>query len=47
VLGELVRAISGRRLDLYTAQEIFGPLKMTDSGFLPPKTSGRASRRRK
>lgn len=36
-LGELVRAVSGRRLEVYCAQEIFGPLKMVDSGFLPPK----------
>ncbi|MSU24228.1 MAG: DUF1343 domain-containing protein [Opitutus sp.] len=36
VLGELVRLASGRRLDEYTAQEIFRPLKMIDSGFLPP-----------
>lgn len=37
VLGELVRLASGRPLNVYTAQEIFGPLKMVDSGFLPPK----------
>jgi uncharacterized protein YbbC (DUF1343 family) len=37
VLGELVRIASGRRLDDYVAREIFGPLKMTDTGFLPPK----------
>ncbi|MDO8544001.1 MAG: DUF1343 domain-containing protein [Opitutaceae bacterium] len=36
VLGELVRIASGRRLDDYAAREIFGPLQMTDSGFLPP-----------
>jgi uncharacterized protein YbbC (DUF1343 family) len=36
-LGEIVRAVSGRRLEVYCAQEIFGPLKMIDSGFLPPK----------
>ncbi|MBI5767416.1 MAG: DUF1343 domain-containing protein [Verrucomicrobia bacterium] len=37
VLGELVRIASGRPLHVYAAQEVFGPLKMVDSGFLPPK----------
>ncbi|WP_414660995.1 exo-beta-N-acetylmuramidase NamZ domain-containing protein [Horticoccus sp. 23ND18S-11] len=37
VLGELVRLASGLRLDAYVAKEIFTPLKMTDSGFLPPR----------
>src|SRR5205807_6926211 len=37
VLGELVRIASGRTLDQYSAQEIFKPLRMIDSGFLPPK----------
>jgi hypothetical protein len=36
VLGELVRLASGRTLDVYVAQEIFGPLGLTDTGFLPP-----------
>ncbi len=36
VLGELVRLVSGRTLDVYAQQEIFGPLKMADSGYLPP-----------
>jgi uncharacterized protein YbbC (DUF1343 family)/CubicO group peptidase (beta-lactamase class C family) len=36
-LGELVRAVSGRPLEVYAAQEIFAPLKMVDSGFLPAK----------
>jgi uncharacterized protein YbbC (DUF1343 family)/CubicO group peptidase (beta-lactamase class C family) len=36
VLGELVRIASGRPLAEYAAREIFGPLKMTDTGFLPP-----------
>jgi len=35
VLGELVRITSGRRLDAYAAAEIFQPLKMRDTGFLP------------
>ncbi len=37
VLGELVHLVSGRTLDVYSAQEVFQPLKMIDSGFLPPK----------
>lgn len=36
VLGELVRLASGRSLDVYTRDEIFRPLGMTDTGFLPP-----------
>ncbi len=36
VLGELVRIASGRPLDVYTRDEIFRPLQMQDSGFLPP-----------
>ncbi len=36
VLGELVRLVSGRTLDVYAQQEIFGPLKMADTGYLPP-----------
>ena len=35
VLGELVHRVSGQRLDAYTAAEIFRPLKMVDTGFLP------------
>ena len=36
ILGELVRIVGGLRLDGYTVKEIFQPLKMVDSGFLPP-----------
>jgi uncharacterized protein YbbC (DUF1343 family) len=36
LLGELVRLASGRRLDQYAMEEVFRPLKMTDTGFLPP-----------
>lgn len=35
LLGEIVRVASGRRLDEFCAQEIYGPLKMRDTGFLP------------
>jgi CubicO group peptidase (beta-lactamase class C family) len=37
VLGELVRLVSGRTLDVYTREEIFVPLRMSDTGFLPPR----------
>jgi uncharacterized protein YbbC (DUF1343 family) len=36
ILGELVRIASGLRLDAYAAKEIFTPLGMNDTGFLPP-----------
>lgn len=38
VLGELVRVVSGRTLDAYCRDEIFVPLKLADTGFLPPAT---------
>ncbi len=37
VLGELVRLVSGRTLDVYTRDEIFSPLGMRDAGYLPSK----------
>ena len=37
VLGELVRVSSGLPLDKYSAKEVFGPLKMVDTGFLPAR----------
>jgi uncharacterized protein YbbC (DUF1343 family)/CubicO group peptidase (beta-lactamase class C family) len=36
LLGEIVRRISGRRVDVYSREEIFLPLGMTDSMFNPP-----------
>ena len=36
ILGELVRIVSGLRLDAYAAREIFQPLGLRDTGFLPP-----------
>jgi uncharacterized protein YbbC (DUF1343 family)/CubicO group peptidase (beta-lactamase class C family) len=36
VLGEVVRLVSGRPLNEYVQTEIFAPLRMRDSGFLPP-----------
>jgi CubicO group peptidase (beta-lactamase class C family) len=35
-LGELVRAVDGRRLDAFAREEVFGPLAMTDTTYLPP-----------
>lgn len=37
ILGELIRRVSGRPLNEYVQAEIFTPLKMRDSGYLPPK----------
>lgn len=37
VLDELVRLASGRSLEVYCAQDIFGPLGLGDTGFLPPE----------
>ncbi len=36
VLGEVVRRVSGKPLDAYAAQNIFQPLGMKDTRFLPP-----------
>ena len=41
LLGEIVHRVSGKRLDMFCAGEIFGPLKMTDTGFNPPATKRR------
>lgn len=35
VLGAIVERVSGRGLDEFLAAEIYGPLKMTDTGFRP------------
>lgn len=35
VLGEIVRRVSGERLDAYARTHIFEPLRMTDTMFLP------------
>lgn len=36
LLDEIIRRITKRRLDLFCEKEIFGPLKMTDTGYNPP-----------
>ncbi len=38
VLGEIVRLLSGKPVNEFCASEIFGPLKMTDTGYLPPRS---------
>ena len=35
LLGEIVRRVSGTPLEVFVQREIFRPLKMTDTGFLP------------
>lgn len=35
LLGEIVRRVSGQRLDAFVDDHFFGPLKMRDTGFLP------------
>lgn len=42
VLGELVRRVAGKGLDEFTRENVFGPLGMKETGFLP----GSALRRR-
>jgi len=36
LLGEIVQRVSRTPLDIFVQREIYGPLKMTDTGFLPP-----------
>jgi len=36
ILAEIVRAVSGKRLDVYAREHIFGPLGMTETAFNPP-----------
>jgi CubicO group peptidase (beta-lactamase class C family) len=36
LLGELVRRVSGSRLDIFCSQRIFGPLGLHETMFLPP-----------
>lgn len=44
VLGELVRRVSGEDVHQFTARRLFGPLEMTETGYLPPEVlCGRAA----
>ena len=36
LLGEILRRITGQRIDAYAAEHVFGPLGMTDTRFNPP-----------
>jgi uncharacterized protein YbbC (DUF1343 family)/CubicO group peptidase (beta-lactamase class C family) len=38
LLGEIVRRVSGEMLDVFLARELYAPLKMTDTGFNPPRS---------
>jgi CubicO group peptidase (beta-lactamase class C family) len=38
LLGEIVRRVAKMPLQSFVQREIYGPLKMTDTGFLPPKS---------
>jgi uncharacterized protein YbbC (DUF1343 family)/CubicO group peptidase (beta-lactamase class C family) len=38
LLGDIVTRVTGQSLDAYLKARVFGPLGMTDTGFLPPKT---------
>lgn len=38
LLGEIVRCVGKMPLNVFVQKEIYGPLKMTDTGFLPPKS---------
>ncbi|MCB1129132.1 MAG: beta-lactamase family protein, partial [Verrucomicrobiae bacterium] len=35
LLGEVIQRVTGRKLDRFCREEIYGPLKMVDTGFLP------------
>ncbi|MBW8863544.1 MAG: beta-lactamase family protein, partial [Verrucomicrobia bacterium] len=37
LLGEIVQRVSGTPLEVFVQREIYGPLKMNDTGYLPPK----------
>ena len=37
LLGDIVRRVSGQRLDAYAAQHVFEPLEMKETRFLPPE----------
>src|SRR5205807_2323265 len=38
LLGEIVQRVSRMPLEEFVAREVFRPLKMKDSGYLPPKS---------
>ena len=36
MVGAIVERVSGMKLEDFVQKEIYGPLKMTDTGYLPP-----------
>lgn len=38
LLGKIVERVSGERLDRYLARHVFGPLRMGDTRYLPPRS---------
>jgi uncharacterized protein YbbC (DUF1343 family)/CubicO group peptidase (beta-lactamase class C family) len=38
LLGDIVRRVSGERIDRYAARHVFAPLEMKDTMFLPPES---------
>ena len=38
LLGDIVKRVTGQTLDAYLKARVFGPLGMTETGFVPPKT---------
>ena len=38
LLGDIVTRVTGQSLDAYLKARVFGPLGMTETGFLPPKS---------
>src|SRR5215469_14400943 len=38
LLGEIVRRAGHMPLNMFVQKEVYGPLKMTDTGYLPPKS---------
>jgi beta-N-acetylhexosaminidase len=37
LMGEIVRTVSGQRIDAYTRDHVFGPIGMRETGYLPDK----------
>jgi CubicO group peptidase (beta-lactamase class C family) len=37
ILGQVVQRVSGRKLEEFVAKEVYEPLKMEDTGYLPPR----------
>ena len=44
LLGEIVQRVSHKPLEEFVAREVYRPLKMVDTGYLPPQPSCGGSR---